>query len=374
MTIAPTTDDDAVDPVTTGLASAGFDDAQAKRTLLLVVGSGRSGTSVFAGLLSRLRFSIPQPEVVPDETNPKGFGEPQWVVEFHTRLLRQAKVQVTDARPGAWALAGKQSYAQKDRDTLRKWLASEFSKSDNVLIKDPRLLWFVPLWRACGQDLGAKVRFVTMLREPAEVVKSKETWYDQMSNPANRLAGWVNTMLYTERATRDDKRAYVLFGDLLTDWTLSVARAGEALDLDVLHQCSTQEMREADAVIDTTLHRSKATLDDLPAPEDLRVFARRVWAELMVLADQEGDHAVAQQRLDEIREDYIAYYDMVEAVAYSSIMAAHRYGLRRAMRRTQEQDAATMMRLIRKIPASWRDVIPLRVRRKILGAVRSLVN
>jgi hypothetical protein len=65
---------------------------------------------------------------------------------------------------------------------------------------------------------------------------------------------------------------------------------------------------------------------------------------------------------------------LVEAVAYSSIMAAHRYGLRRAMRRTQEQDAATMMRLIRKIPASWRDVIPLRVRRKILGAVRSLVN
>lgn len=374
MTIAPTTDGDAVGSVTTGQASAGIDDEQAKRTLLLVVGSGRSGTSVFAGLLSRLRFHIPQPEVVPDETNPRGFGEPQWVVEFHTRMLRQAKVQVTDARPAAWALAGKASYAQKDRDTLRKWLAGEFSKSDNVLVKDPRLLWFVPLWRACGQDLGAKVRFVTMLREPAEVVKSKETWYDQMSNPANRLAGWVNTMLYTERATRDDKRAYVLFGDLLADWTKSVSQAGDVLDLDVLHTCTTKEMREADALIEPKLVRSKASLDDLPVPADLRTFADRVWAELLVLADPEGDVAAAQGRLDQIREDYIEYYDLIESVAYSSILAAHRYGVRRAMRRTQEQDAALLMKVVRKVPQSWRDVIPLKVRRKILGTVRSLIN
>src|SRR5262245_1295555 len=54
------------------------------RRLMLVVGSGRSGTSLFTGVMQRLGFYVPEPEVVADETNPTGFGEPQWVVDLHT--------------------------------------------------------------------------------------------------------------------------------------------------------------------------------------------------------------------------------------------------------------------------------------------------
>jgi hypothetical protein len=240
-----------------------------------------------------------------------------------------------------------------------------------VLIKDPRLLWFVPLWRHVAHDLGAQVRFVTMLRHPAEVVQSKQTWYESMSNPANRLAGWVNTMLYTERATRHDLRAYVEFTDLLSDWTLSVARAGDTLGLHVLHQCSTQEMREATAVIEPRLHRSKAALEELQVPDDLRTFARRVWDELLVLtAADTTDPTGAQARLDRIRQEYIAWYEQVEAVAYSSIVAAHRYGMRKGIRRARQENATGLKRVIQSVPQSWRDVVPIEWRRKVLQFVR----
>jgi hypothetical protein len=91
-------------------------------------------------------------------------------------------------------------------------------------------------------------------------------------------------MLYTERATRGDRRAFVAFDDLLDDWTLSVARAGNTLGLDVLHRCSTQEMRAASAVVEPRLRRSVATLSDLDVPRDPRAFAQRVWEDLQVLA------------------------------------------------------------------------------------------
>src|SRR5687767_15274627 len=87
------------------------------RTLLLVAGSGRSGTSLFTGILQRLGFYVPQPEVPADETNPRGFAESLWVVEFHTGLLRRASVQITDARPAAWARTAK---IDLDRDLQRK--------------------------------------------------------------------------------------------------------------------------------------------------------------------------------------------------------------------------------------------------------------
>ena len=77
------------------------------RSLVLVAGSGRSGTSLFSGILQRLGCHVPQPEVPADATNPRGFAESQWVVDFHTRLLRAARVQVSDARPAAWALTAR---------------------------------------------------------------------------------------------------------------------------------------------------------------------------------------------------------------------------------------------------------------------------
>ena len=72
------------------------------KRLVLVVGVGRSGTSLLAGVLGQLGFHIPQPEITADDTNPKGFGEPRWVVDFHTKLMRRLRVIVFDARPVAF--------------------------------------------------------------------------------------------------------------------------------------------------------------------------------------------------------------------------------------------------------------------------------
>src|SRR3954464_5273858 len=75
-----------------------------RRSLVLVAGSGRSGTSLFSGILQRLGFHVPKPEVPADSTNPRGFAESQWVVDFHTQLLKRAQVETSEARPSAWAL------------------------------------------------------------------------------------------------------------------------------------------------------------------------------------------------------------------------------------------------------------------------------
>ena len=96
-----------------------------KRRVVFVVGSGRSGTSTMAGALQTLGMHVPQPEVVADETNPKGFGEPQWVVDFHDELLTRCNVQVSDARPSAWFEAGKLSAFEPLRGRLHRWLEEQ---------------------------------------------------------------------------------------------------------------------------------------------------------------------------------------------------------------------------------------------------------
>src|SRR3954469_7348849 len=115
------------------------------RRLLLVVGIGRSGTSVFPGILGQLGWYIPQPEVQADDTNPKGFGEPKWVVDFHSRLMRRQRMRVYDARPRAWTLATEASDEPAVVDELRTWLAAQTGDYD-VAVKDPRNVFFLPAW------------------------------------------------------------------------------------------------------------------------------------------------------------------------------------------------------------------------------------
>src|ERR687886_233510 len=109
------------------------------RSLVLVASSGRSGTSLMSGTLQRLGFHVPAPEVPADETNPRGFAESQWVVDFHTRLLRRAGVQLSDARPVAWALTAEVALDEAVASELGGWLARQFAVSPHLVIKDPRL-------------------------------------------------------------------------------------------------------------------------------------------------------------------------------------------------------------------------------------------
>src|SRR6187551_1817386 len=143
---------------------------KAERSLVLVAGSGRSGTSLFSGILQRLGYHVPQPEVPADSTNPRGFAESQWVVDFHTRLLMKAGVQVSDARPAAWGATADVALDEAVHGELARWLGKQFRSSDHVLVKDPRLCWFLPLWKRCAEEAGASPRFATLLRHPAAVI------------------------------------------------------------------------------------------------------------------------------------------------------------------------------------------------------------
>ena len=62
-------------------------DPAAAPKLVLVTGSGRSGTSTVSGTLKMLGCYVPQPEVKADSSNPRGFFEPRWAVDVQTRLL-----------------------------------------------------------------------------------------------------------------------------------------------------------------------------------------------------------------------------------------------------------------------------------------------
>jgi hypothetical protein len=286
--------------------------------VLLVIGAGRSGTSTLVGIVREFGFHVPQPELAANDTNPRGFGEPQWAVEFHMRLLKASRVTTVDSRPTAWDLTAATAADESVVAELRSWLQVQLVGVDRVVVKDPRLAWFLPLWQRCAADLGADTECVTMLRAPTEVLGSAKQWYGPGQVDASRAGGWVNIMLRTEAQTRGLPRAFVRYDDLLADWRRQMHRVADLLGEPVLHDSDGAKGAAVDAFIDPQLKRQMRGWDTLDVPVALRDVVDRAWDALDSLADDVD----TSPSLDTIRADFDRLYAESEKIAQSSIRAA----------------------------------------------------
>src|SRR3954471_1622344 len=105
------------------------------RQMLVVAGSGRSGTSLFTGLTGRLGVHIPNPEVSANRSNPRGFGEPRWLVDYHNDLLSSVDVVVEDGRPEAWDLTDRIAEDPRALGALVDWLELQFAENERIVVK-----------------------------------------------------------------------------------------------------------------------------------------------------------------------------------------------------------------------------------------------
>lgn len=294
------------------------------RRVVLVVGAQRSGATALAGALQSLRMHVPPPEVPADSVSPHGYAESKWVVDLHTELLERANVALDDARPSAWFETGKLCANGMLRTRVTDWLGPRFAPlpdeevEPELVLKDPRMTWFLGLWRAVAMRCDATPAYLTTLRPVTEVVGGKD-------RPAARVAGWVNTMLHTEIATRGSERGFVRYDDLLTDWTIPVFRIGTELGLRSVTEASANDIRRVHQFVDPGL-RTSHTWEELAVPPRLRDLAEDSWRALSQLADPDGDTEDVQGQLDELRATYVEMYEEAEGLTAATADAARRAG------------------------------------------------
>lgn len=315
------------------------------RRIVIVVGPGRSGTSTVAGTLERLGLHVPEPVIGPNETNPSGFFEPRWVVDFHRELLDRAVVHTLDASTAAQERADKVGARPAVRRRLEKWLAGKLEEAPQLIVKDPRTIWFADLWVDTARSLGVEPGFITMLRHPAEVSRSRQTYYRDpaqgdatwRSDDIGRIAGWVNVALNAERVTRSSDRVFVRYTDLVGDWRSAMRRVGTSLDLSFQPAVDVSP-HPADSFIDPSLHRVHIEWDNVDVPEPLRHVGEGVWRTLTGLAGDDAGNEKALKEIDSLREQYSLLEADALALGKQSVWRARIEG-RRNGRKTAVAEA-----------------------------------
>lgn len=304
------------------------------RELVCVLGPGRSGTSTMAGMLAHSGFFVPA-AIKGNETNPTGFFEPRWAVNFHKRLLDEVGVRTLDTDPSALGRIERTTADPKVRDELRAWLETQFAEQPRLVIKDPRMVWFHELWLAVAPDLDVTPTYVIMLRHPAEVSSSRTEYYNLRQVPG--VAGWINVALIAEQLTRGASRVLVRYSDLTADWRPQAIRVADlGLTLDPPPSITPHPV---DDFIDPSLNRMKPGWDQIAVPEFLKTLGDRAYAALGQIAD-EGESPQVHEELGRIRDHYATLYADSLVLVESRVVRARKAAVRKGVRNAAAEAAA----------------------------------
>lgn len=145
---------------------------------VIILGSGRSGTSLSAGLLAKSGYFMGKNLIPGRDSNPKGFFESPDINAINEELL----AQVIPSRP---KIIGNWFFRDRPR-TGQRWVAvvplkpqfnptaktqakiKNLTSRSPYCFKDPRFSYTLPVWR----PFLNKTVFVVVFRNPAQTVNS----------------------------------------------------------------------------------------------------------------------------------------------------------------------------------------------------------
>ncbi|QLQ09602.1 MAG: hypothetical protein HZY75_03395 [Nocardioidaceae bacterium] len=284
-------------------------------------------------------------------------------------------------------MRAQQAVRPANRSKLVEFLREQRAVSDQVVVKDPRSVWFQQLWREACAEADFDIKYISMLRHPAEVIGSRTTYYSDSENSDEKqrryqaltLARWINNSLINERATRGYSRAFVGYDELLTDWRKVATRLQDEFDLRYATNVEPGTHHAVDDFIDPDLRRHRVTWQELDLPEYLQSMAEQVWDLLQVLAEHGGVDEESSKRLDEIATSYAGVLNDAIGISQDAVLeliedarenAINEYRAELTIRQSDEQ-AAQDVQGMRVGEVGSRDllrVIASRAKRKLTRA------
>lgn len=139
------------------------------RPLAVILGSGRSGTSLLMQVLAALGMRVSEHLIAPRRDNPQGFYEDAAIVGIQADLLRALGAWPYHPLPADWLA---RPAATAAREALTLLLRQRLAATGLWGFKDPRTAAFLPLWQAVFAAEGLRPRYLLALRQPGPILRS----------------------------------------------------------------------------------------------------------------------------------------------------------------------------------------------------------
>ena len=282
-----------------------FNHRQPNKQAVLILGSGRSGTSVMTKCINLMGISLGTDNLLAPSKriNPKGYFENKDVINIHKSL--GSRIRYRPAFKGYYD----SPKIKKDRAALTTYLQTFFENEQYLAIKDPRMNDYIELWQHVLADVEVLPAEIVLLRNPMDVVNSNERAWHRDTTLAMRQ--WQVRTLLSLRDTDRDHRILVTYEDLFGQTLATLKRIATQFDLPWTNDEAALQA-QIDDFIDPGLQKSDSgeSLTDFEARTDvdpdvkaLYLLGRQAAADPAYFASAEF-----QQRIDDLTNQYLAKY------------------------------------------------------------------
>lgn len=273
----------------------------AKRTCIMVLGMHRSGTSALTRAINLLGAELPKDSIPADSNNANGYWEPTRLTLLNDQMLIEAGSRWDDWRPfDPDSLST--SRAEFYKAEIARIIGEEYGDDALIVLKEPRISRFVPLYGAILASMNFQVRYVLTVRNPLSVIASLKK-RDGMTSAFGSLL-WLRYVLDAERATRGTARAFLSYESLIADWYPSIARIGETLSIG-WPRTPAEAKVQIDDFISAEHQHHLASVERLLADEVIPEWAKDTYLAVRSLEKDAHDQE-ALARLDQIKAGFDA--------------------------------------------------------------------
>lgn len=321
-----------------------------RRSVIIVLGMHRSGTSATAGTLVKLGISPPKTPIPGNFANPRGYWESVPMGRFHDALLAGSGSSWSDWRPFNRGWLDTAAVAPQRAKALSV-LRAEYNGAQRFVMKDPRMCRILDFWLPIFEDEKIDVKILMPYRTPLEVAYSLRR-RDGFSISFG-MALWLRHVLDAERASRRLNRSIISWHRARADWRPLLKQASDELGLALPVDDATKAA-EVDAFITQDLWHERVDPQDGQTHPEMHEWASEAFSALEVLSGQPTDLA-ARTVLDQISNAFnsacglfsrLSNDQEVRLLEMKSVLAAQEEKLAalEKQRQTENQTAAAALK------------------------------
>ncbi|PHS36193.1 MAG: hypothetical protein COB07_12665 [Sulfurovum sp.] len=263
-----------------------------KQTCILILGMHRSGTSALAGVLSLLDIYLGSKLMPANESNEKGYFENNILYNINEKLLAKIGSSWDDVFFREDKLLGITEVKE-----LKEQIEKEFQYSDIFAIKDPRLAFLFPVYQKVLDEMGIDIKVIIPYRNPIEVANSLSKRNEFPHEKAMIL--WSYHVLLAEKFSRDYKRVFIEFNELINNTKNSIRTISKELDIPLTSKYKKNK-KLINEFLEPSLKHHNLSIDNLSSN------LPKIVKEILDLKDDFNDKTIFN-KFDYLREELFDY-------------------------------------------------------------------
>lgn len=257
--------------------------ASAKQRAVLVLGAGRSGTSLTTRAVQTVGVELGNDFKRPSRKNPSGFFEDAALLKLSKQLRRALAL-----RPDSLRLLDERVWEEPILnpffDEFEQTIKARFAGVPVWGFKYARTLRLLPFWTRLFDRMDISPSYVLPIRNPLSVARSRAKLDGHRGSQANSDLEWLVNVVPYLHLVQDQPLVLIDYDRLVTQPEVQLHRLAEGLGLTPnAATCQTIKVFTRQ-FIQNDLRHTRFSIEELQADDQVNHLVRRAYALLDPLA------------------------------------------------------------------------------------------